>query len=225
MRVLLAGATGLVGSRVLERALASGVEVIPIGRRATGRVADEIVCDFDALPPLPAADAALCALGTTRAAAGSKAAFRAVDHDAVLAFAYAALEARVERFVVVTAAGADARAPVFYSRVKGEVEGALAGLGFARLDILQPGLLLGRRVERRPVEALLQRLAPLLRRVPKGSLAVYDAIEADTVAAAMLALAARRDAGVFRHTGQDIGAAADRWHAASGALQSDGNLT
>ena len=74
MTILLAGATGLVGSRVL----ALRRDIVPVGRRATG-VAGEIVADFAALPPLPSALVAVSALGTTIRAAGSQAAFRAVD--------------------------------------------------------------------------------------------------------------------------------------------------
>jgi uncharacterized protein YbjT (DUF2867 family) len=199
MRVLLAGATGLVGARALDHLVEAGHAVTAVGRRSTGRPVPEVIASFDALPALPDADAAVCALGTTIAAAGSRAAFRAVDHDAVLAFAGAARAAGASRFVAVTAVGADPRAGVFYSRVKGEVEQALAGLGFARLDLLQPGLLLGPRAERRPVEALLQRLTPVLNPLLVGPLDRYGAIEADRVAAAIVALLGRDAAGVHRH--------------------------
>ncbi|MBC7522144.1 MAG: oxidoreductase, partial [Sandarakinorhabdus sp.] len=94
MKILIAGATGLVGSRVL----ALLTEAIPAGRRATGRAA-EVVAASAALPPLPAADVAVCALGSTIRAAGSQAAFRAVDYDAALAFARAAQAAGVTRFI------------------------------------------------------------------------------------------------------------------------------
>ena len=199
MRVLLAGGTGLVGARVLGRLVAAGHDVTAVGRRSTGQPIPEVIASFDALPALPAADAAVCALGTTIAAAGSRAAFRAVDHDAVLAFARAAQAAGASRFVAVTAVGADPAAGVFYSRVKGEVETALAGLGFARLDLLQPGLLLGPRAERRPVEALLQRLTPVLNPLLVGPLDRYGGIEADRVAAAIVALLGQAAPGVHRH--------------------------
>lgn len=173
MTILLAGATGLVGSRVL----ALRYDIVPVGRRATG-VAGEIVADFAALPALPPALVAVSALGTTIRVAGSQAAFRAVDHDAVLAFARAAQAAGVRHFIVITAVGADAASGVFYSRVKGEVERDLAALGFDRLDILQPGLILGPRAERRPVEALFQALAPLLGPLLIGGLDKYGGIGA-----------------------------------------------
>jgi uncharacterized protein YbjT (DUF2867 family) len=201
---LLAGATGLVGSRVL----ALLPDAVPVGRRATGR-AGEIVADLAALPPLPPAEVAICALGTTIRAAGSQAAFRAVDHDAVLAFARAAQVAGVSRFIVVTAVGADPDSSVFYSRVKGEVERDLTALGFARLDIIQPGLIIGPRAERRPVEAFFQAAIPLLNPLLVGGLARYGGIRAETVAAAIAALAYRVVPGRFIHQNRALAALAE----------------
>ena len=194
MTVLLAGATGLIGSRVL----ALLPQAVPVGRRPTGR-AGEIVGDFAALPPLPAAAVAICALGTTIRIAGSQAAFRAVDFDAVLAFARGAQAAGVTHLIMVTAVGADARSSVFYSRVKGEIEQAVGALGFARLDIIQPGLILGPRADRRPVEAFLQAMAPLLNPLLIGGLDKYGGISADCVAAAIAALCKVSAPGRFIH--------------------------
>lgn len=194
MTALLAGATGLIGSRVL----ALLPEGVPVGRRPTGR-AGEIVADFAALPPLPSADVAICALGTTIRAAGSEAAFRAVDFDAVLAFARGAQVAGAAHFILVTAVGADAGSRVFYSRVKGEVQDAVAALGFARLDIIQPGLILGPRADRRPVEAFLQRVTPWLDPLLVGGLDKYGAVAAGVVARAIVALTDADAPGRFVH--------------------------
>lgn len=194
MTILLAGATGLVGSRVL--ALLPGT--MPVGRRTTG-VPGEVVADFAALPPLPAAEVAICAIGTTIRIAGSQTAFRAVDYDAVLAFARGAQAAGAAHFIVVSSVGADAGSRVLYSRVKGEVERDLGALGFARLDIMQPGLIIGPRADRRPVEGFLQRLMPVLNPLLVGGLARYGAIGADAVAGAIAALSQRVVPGRFVH--------------------------
>lgn len=194
MTTLLAGATGLVGSRVM----ALLPDAIPVGRRATGR-AGEIIADIATLPPLPPATVAISALGTTIRAAGSQTAFRAVDHNAVLAFARAAKAAGVQHFIVVTAVGADPNSGVFYSRVKGEVERDLGQIGFARLDILQPGLIIGPRAERRPVEAVLQWLTPLLDPLLVGGLAKYGSVPAEVIAAAIARLSAQVEPGRFVH--------------------------
>ncbi|WP_310475776.1 nucleoside-diphosphate sugar epimerase [Sandarakinorhabdus sp.] len=166
-----------------------------------------MVADFDDLPPLPEAQIAVCALGTTRAKAGSDAAFRAVDRDAVLAFARAAQKAGVTHFILVSSVGANPNSSLLYPRTKGEVEVALAAMGFARLDILQPGLLIGpsgyRRAERRPVERFLQWAAPVMDlAVPRD----LGSLPAETVAHAIVALTKHSKPGVFRHTNRAIAA-------------------
>lgn len=199
MHILLAGATGLVGSAVLKAAVADSDLVTAVGRRATGHTANEIITDFCQPLKLPAADIAICALGTTISAAGSKAAFRKIDHTAVMAFATAACQAGVDHFMLVSAVGANPTAGVFYSRVKGETERDLQTLSFSRLDIAQPGLLLGTRSEHRPVEAIMQRVNPVLRHFMLGPLNRYAGIQAKTVAAALIVLGSKNDPGVYRH--------------------------
>lgn len=148
--LLLAGATGLVGREVLAAARADGVPVQALVRRvpAAGGADPAVVwqaVDFMRLPVLPPADDAICALGTTIKVAGSQAAFRAVDFDAVLNFAQAARAAGVRHFGLVSALGADAGSRNFYLRVKGEAEAALAAIGFDTLVIARPSLLAGDR--------------------------------------------------------------------------------
>ncbi len=146
----VAGATGLVGRAILQGMLAdpSVAAVHALGRRNPGithaKLAWHIV-DFAALPPLPRVEEVYLALGTTIAVAGSEAAFRAVDFDANLASARAALAAGARRAGLVSAMGANARSRVFYSRVKGELEEALGELPFEGLVIARPSLLAGDR--------------------------------------------------------------------------------
>ena len=149
-RVLLAGASGLVGRELLAQCLSDGDVVHAVVRRAPESASRDAatqnrihwhVVDFNALPKLPRCDVAFCALGTTIRTAGSQAAFRAVDFDAVLAFARAARRAGVARLGVVSALGANAASSNFYSRVKGETEAALGELGFASIVFARPSLL------------------------------------------------------------------------------------
>jgi len=158
--VALAGATGLVGRAILEGMLAddSVTAVHSLGRRKLAIAHPKLtshVVDFAALPPLPAVDEVYVALGTTIKIAGSQAAFRAVDFDANLAVARAALGAGARRAGLVSAMGADAKSRVFYNRVKGELEDAVAQLPFDGLVIARPSLLVGDR------EALGQPERPL----------------------------------------------------------------
>jgi uncharacterized protein YbjT (DUF2867 family) len=198
---LVAGASGLVGGFVLEALLESPLyrEVCSLGRRALPQQHPKLTqrtVDFARLEnePLPAADDAFCCLGTTIKKAGSQEAFRAVDHDAVLAFAQAARKAGARRFLLVSALGADARSRMFYNRVKGEAEEHLQRLGFESLVHLRPSLLLGERAENRPSErvaiVVAKALGPLLRPFSGRP------IEARTVARAMVVLARDSAGGV-----------------------------
>ena len=204
MRLLLAGGTGLIGRDLLRLGLSEGHEITTIGRRPTGMTSNEIVSSFDDLPPLPPADAAICTLGTTIRQAGSQEAFRGIDEDAVVSFATAAKAADVHRFLVVTAVGANAEASVFYSRVKGEAEQRLGKLDFTRLDIIRPGLLLGDRPQRRPIEALLQRVAPATDLLMRGKWRRYRSVQAASVGQCLLLLATKTEPGVFTHHFDDI---------------------
>ena len=204
MRLLLAGGTGLIGGKVLRLGLNDGHEITTVGRRPAGMASSEIVSSFDDLPRLPPADIAICALGTTIRQAGSQAAFRAIDEEAVVSFAAAAKVANVEHFLVVTAVGANPDASVFYSRVKGAAEQRLVEMGFKRLDIIRPGLLLGDRTERRPMEALLQRIAPATDRLMHGKWRRYRSVQSTDVAQCLLGLAADHEPGVYTHHFDDI---------------------
>ena len=196
---MLAGGSGVVGKELLRQSRARGDYLIAVGRRPTGLADEELVIDFNALPQLPRADIAICALGTTIKNAGSRDAFRAVDHGAVLAYAKSALEAGIEHFMVVTAVGADPTSSVFYSRVKGEIQQDLCDLGFSRLDVLQPGLLRGERQEKRPVESMMKALAPIADRLMTGSWRRYRSVHPATVAECLLALTNATEAGIFIH--------------------------
>ncbi len=188
--VLLAGATGLVGGLAVAHLLAPGAfaRVVALSRRPLARRdgLETRVVDFVHLhrEPVEEATAAVCALGTTIAKAGSREAFRAVDVDAVLAFGRWAREGGASTFVLVSSVGADPRASSFYLRCKGEAEDAVAGMGFARFVALRPSLLLGPRLEARRGEAIARRLAPLASPLLAGPLRRYRAVEADVVASA-----------------------------------------
>jgi len=101
-------------------------------------------------------DAIICALGSTIKKVGSEEAFRKVDHDYPRLAARIAKQEGAKHFLLVSSLGADSHSRVFYNRVKGEVEKAIRALGYDRLTILRPSLLLGSRTEFRPAERLFQ---------------------------------------------------------------------
>jgi uncharacterized protein YbjT (DUF2867 family) len=190
LNALVAGATGLVGGHLLEHLAAQPDfgRVIAVTRRPLQsdlpRLVNRIV-RFEALEESLQgmhAELAFCALGTTMHAAGSREAFRRVDFDVTLAFARAARTAGVRRFVLVSAIGADPAASNFYLRIKGETEEAVSALGFAALDIMQPGLLLGTRKELRPLELAASIAMPIVNLALQGPGEKYRAIPASVVA-------------------------------------------
>jgi len=204
---LLVGATGLVGSALLDRLLAAAdySAVIVLGRRAPAianaklRFVASTLEDLDTLATPLTADDLFCCLGTTTRAAGGKAGLERVDYHMVLAVARAAQASGVTRFYGVSAAGASATSPAFYSRVKARMEKAVSEVGFAAVHLFRPSLLLGARSESRPGEAFAQKLAPALAPLCIGPLRKYRPISAEDVADAMLQIARSSAAGTVIH--------------------------
>lgn len=175
MKLLLLGATGLVGSHVLDLAISDERidEVVAPARRPlparAGLTAPQV--DFDHLPedaPWWQADAAICALGTTMKKAGSREAFLRVDHGYALQAARLAHRHGTRTFVLNSAIGADPGSRFFYSRVKGALERDLRTVGFDSLTLVRPGLIGGEREEFRLGEhtatLVLGALGPVLPR-------------------------------------------------------------
>ena len=176
MRVMLLGATGLVGGLTLPRLLDDprcSAVVAPTRRPLAfthGKLENPVLA-FDALPTSPEwgrVDAIICALGSTIAQAGSREAFHRIDHDYPLAFARLAQAQGAQTYVLNSAAGANPKSWIFYNRVKGELERDLAALGFTSLTLVRPGLIGGERTEVRRGEHLalmvLGALGPVLPR-------------------------------------------------------------
>jgi len=201
---LLAGASGLVGRALLRRLLESPRyrRVYGLLRRAVAglhvdpKLTTQVV-DFENLPPLPLIDDVFITLGTTLKVAGSQAAFRRVDLDAVLNTARAGKAAGARRLLVVSALGADPAARVFYNRVKGEMQQAVVQLGYASVVIAQPSLLLGdRKALGQPIRRGEQWAARLLLPVARWVPLKVRPIAADAVARALLHAALQASPGV-----------------------------
>lgn len=194
---LLAGATGLVGGYVLRRLLAHpGYSRVEILVRRESPIRDpklsQHIVDFACLEagvPGNVPDEVFCCLGTTIRKAGSEEAFRRVDHDYPLALARFARAVGAGKFLMVSALGADPKSAVFYNRVKGEVEQAIAAVGLPAAYFFRPSILLGARAENRPGEKIGIAAGKLLAPLLVGGLRKYRPIHADSVAAAMIYVA------------------------------------
>jgi uncharacterized protein YbjT (DUF2867 family) len=197
--VLIAGATGLVGKELLALLLASAGsrEVHSLVRKPSAQQHPKLrnhVVDFASLgtasaqvPALPSLDEVYVCLGTTIKVAGSQSAFRAVDFDAVLAVARAGIARGAKSFGVVSAMGAHAESGVFYSRVKGEMEAAVAQLGYQSVSIARPSFLAGDRhalqQRARPGEEIALRISQWLKPLIPAN---YRSVQAHDVAAALM---------------------------------------
>jgi len=166
-RVLLLGATGLVGQQALRQLLADPdvgevralvrrdltvAQLLGIDGPAQVGIHKLSVCvaSFDRLEAHADwfnVDWVFCALGTTIKHAGSQAAFRKVDFDYPMQIAQLAKAHGARRFMLVSALGANAKSRVFYSRVKGELEEAIRAIGFEHVSVARPSLLAGERGE------------------------------------------------------------------------------
>lgn len=208
VRFLLAGASGLVGQQALKQLLADERvgevralvrrDLSPaqlLGSRLAGLpgLNKLRICkaDFDRLEAHAdwfAVDWVFCGLGTTIKTAGSQAAFRRVDFDYPLQIAQLAKAQGAQRFLLVSALGANARSKVFYSRVKGELEDAVRSIGFEHVSVARPSFLAGERVEQRLGERIALKLGFLMP-------ALYKPVRVEQVAMGLLDSARQGRAG------------------------------
>lgn len=205
---LIVGATGLVGKNCLYQLLETKEysRVIALVRKPLAikhHQLEQVIVDFDQLQHYKdkmTADDVFCCLGTTIGVAGSQENFRKVDFDYPLQVAEICLKNGAQQFLLVSAMGANAASSIFYNKVKGEIENAIDKLNYSSLQIFQPSLLLGNRKEVRVGELIGKVVMKGLGFLFIGPLKKYKAIEAETVAKAMVkaALQANKGKRVFQ---------------------------
>lgn len=188
---VVAGATGLVGSRLMNQLLDDirFERVHILVRRQTGikhpRLSEHVI-DFGKPKQwanLVKGDVVFSALGTTLKKAGSKENQYLVDFTYQYELARAAFGNGVPAFVLVSSAGANLNSLLFYSRMKGELEAAVEKLNFGHLIILRPSILEGSRAEKRRGEKVTLAVA---RAVTSVLFRKYRPIRARAVAQAMI---------------------------------------
>lgn len=210
-KIVIAGGSGLVGKQAAELLAGAGFAVHLVSRRPSHALAPSIeehvapTADWPAIVASIKPDVAISGLGTTIRTAGSREAFKAVDHDLVLAFAQASHDAGARHFITISSVGAMPASSNFYLRTKAEMEQGLRNIGFQRLDIMRPSLLTGgQRDDRRPGEALGIWLSPLVDMLMFGPLRKFASTPSSNVAKAIANLAKSGDDGVFIHENESI---------------------
>lgn len=206
---LVAGSTGLVGQALLTQLLENDrYSVVKALARSPMTLTHPrlqiISADFSDLAQRAsalAADDVFCCLGTTMAKAGSKEKFRQVDYDYVLELARLTQAQGASQFLLVSALGANKHSRIFYNQIKGEAEESVMEIPFRTIHIFRPSLLLGERKESRAGEdaaKVLYKIFGFL--IPKK----YKAIQALTVARAMLTFASLDEKGIFFHESEEM---------------------
>lgn len=208
-RLLLAGATGLVGSQALWLSLADERvgQVVALTRRPIEPHPKlrNVVVDFANLPADADwwnVDGVISALGTTRARTPSPDAYRAIDHDYPLTLARLARSHGATRFALVSSLGADPRSRFAYTRLKGELEEVIASLKFPSLTLVRPSVLEGERGDARVNE----RLALDLMKSLKPMLPIrWRPSSAAAMAALLMEGAVAAPPGIHIRTNEDVG--------------------
>lgn len=207
MEAIIAGATGLVGNNLLHLLLEH-----PDYTKVTALVRKKIplqhpklkqlVLDFDKLEDYRndiRGDAVFCALGTTKNRTPDKEQYRKIDYQYPLDIAFIAQQNEVSQYHLVSALGANEKSPVFYSKLKGEVERDLKTIPFKAIHIYRPSLLDGKRKEHRSAERALIGLMRILNPLLIGSLKKYRSIKVEKVASAMLRQSLKPLEGIFTY--------------------------
>ncbi len=183
---VIIGATGAVGKEILKEILADNFynKVYILGRQSIGKLVDEerltkIIVDFENLnfdtSILEDADV-FASLGTTIKIAGSKENQRKIDVDYTVNFSKLC-EGKVRSFNVVSAIGANSKSKNFYNSLKGELEDKLKVMNLGVLRIFQPSLLISKRNDKRFLEQMFMKIAPIFQLVLKGKAKKYSPIE------------------------------------------------
>jgi uncharacterized protein YbjT (DUF2867 family) len=203
------GATGMVGTYLAELLLQddyfSTVRVI-VRRPYPNHPKIEVkLVDFNDAESLKLAlegtHAVFCCIGTTqKKVKGDKDLYRKIDFEIPVKTARFCKEAGCEKFIIISAVGANSQSKTFYLRLKGEVEEALQTIGLKAVHIMQPAMLLGDRKEQRIVEQIIEVPMKLLSGLLSGTLRKYRSIHGKIVAAAMLNAAKKEEAGFFKYT-------------------------
>ena len=187
---IIIGATGAVGKEILKNILADGfyTKVYVLGRKSIKKLPDDnkltkIIIDFEKIDfntSILVKSDVFASLGTTIKIAGSKENQRKIDVDYTVNFAKLC-EGKVRSFNVVSAIGANSNSKNFYNLLKGELEDKLKEMNLGVLRIFQPSLLISKRDDKRFLEEIFMKVAPIFQFVLKGKSKKYSPIEVDVL--------------------------------------------
>jgi uncharacterized protein YbjT (DUF2867 family) len=212
LKAVLTGATGLIGSELLNILLDSPDydQITVVARSSTGIVhpkIKEVIIDFDELDKHAeeiTGHAVFCCLGTTRKKTPDMAIYRKIDHDYPVKLAELAALNSVDQYHLVSAIGANSKASNFYTRFKGETEDDVKQSGVNSIFIYQPSLIIGDRKEHRPMEKAFKIISSIIDPLLIGGLKKYRSISAKVIAQAIFNQSIKNNEGIFVYPSDKI---------------------
>jgi len=213
MKYLVLGATGLVGSKIIEK-LDPKNEVVVFCRRDfdfPSHVKKNIVNfeeDFD----LPIVDHLFICLGfpvelldLVIMRKSVKKLFKKVDLDLVTQVAKKAKQIGIKNVSVISSVAASDKSLNYYLKIKGQMENNLRELGFDQLNIIQPSHMLGER--EKPIGhdvKLFEDITNITGNFLFGPLAKFKNVEAEKIATLMIRKSTEGSNGVNFYSRLDI---------------------
>lgn len=191
---IILGATGLTGGHLLNLFLKDDrYEKIKLFSRSSVGFSnpkiEEYLIDLFELEKHKKnfqADEVFCCIGTTKAKTPDDETYRKIDYGIPFSAAKLCKENNINTYIVISAMGANPDSKVFYNKTKGEMERDVIKQNIQNTFILQPGLISGKRDEKRLGESIAKFLFNILNPlIPKK----YRSISPETIAKAMVFIA------------------------------------
>jgi uncharacterized protein YbjT (DUF2867 family) len=212
MKAVLLGASGLIGSDLLQQLLASPhyAEVLVLVRKPLSQEHPKLkvlVVDFDKLNDYAEhlqTNVVFCCIGTTKKKTPNEEEYRKIDYQYPLDIGWIAYTNGASQYHLVSALGANQHSSIFYSRLKGEVERDLKTIPFKSIHIYRPSLLDGKRKESRLGERLMIYAMRIINPLLIGGLRKYRSVKIEQVAAAMLKNSLIDKRGIFIHQSDQL---------------------
>lgn len=192
-KVLILGASGLVGQELLNQLLKDeSIETVISLVRTPSKISHpklyQVPTQFEKLEEQAMnfkVDGVFCCLGTTIKNAKTKSGYRRCDYHYVVEAAKLSKAQGVDHFLVISALNANPNSNFFYNQIKGEMERDVFLFGPSKLTIVRPSLLIGQRSEKRVFEELSLKILKPISPFFLGPLKKFRPVEASRVALEM----------------------------------------
>lgn len=198
MRILLTGASGFIGGRLLDALLRDGHRVVAVSRRKPASASSQVqhlaknfadslnASDWEGA--VQGIDVVINAVGILREQGAQS--FDALHHRAPVALFEAAAVAGVRRVVQISALGADDEATTAYHRSKKAADDALHSLGVNGI-VVQPSVVIGQGSASTAMFTMQARL-PLIP-IPGQGKQIVQPVHVDDLVEVLVALATNEE--------------------------------